>query len=572
MRRSAAGVGLALLLLAAVVLVSYRSVSTFLATQRFVARSREAVDALREVLSELRLAEMDRRGYILTGRERYLEAYRGAVERLNPKLERLRAVFSHDPARARKISELEPLLLERIAHMNRALEDYHRHPHDLRRQAALIGEGSELTEKILGAVERMDAEESLRQSRRERRAAESARLAQWIILLGSLLGFAMLGGAAWLSLSQMRARRQSQQALQDANRFLDSIVENIPDMVFVKDARELRFVRVNKAGEELMGRGRQELLGKNDHDLFPKKEADFFNAKDREVLSSARLLNIPVEPLRSARGGVRLLHTKKIPILDASGKPRYLLGISADITARKQAEQIKDEMIAMTSHDMRTPLTVILGTLEMIGERLPGGAGASDRLRELADIAKRNAQQMLRLLDDFLLVTKLEAGQMSFDLKPLELMPLVSEAIRIDQPYGTKFGVSFVLTRGVPQALVKADADRLMRVMANLLSNAAKFSRRGSSVEVSVSRREKFLRVSVADKGLGIPEEFRSRVFQKFAQAEQPSGAKRRGTGLGLSIAKAIIESLGGRIFFESAAGAGATFHFELPEIERGGA
>ena len=566
MRRSAAGLGLALLVLAAVAFVSYRSVSSFLSTQRFVASTREAVNSLRDVLSELRLAEMSRRGYILTGRDRYLAGYRGSVARLKPKLARLRLAFFHDPIQLRQVEELEPLILRRIALMDRALEDFRRHPRDLRRQAALIGEGSDMTEQILDGVEKLDQAESQFLNARERRAAAGASLARWIILLGSLLGFAMLAAAAWLSFDQMNARRRSERELLEANRFLDSIVENIPDMVFVKEAKELRFVRLNKAGEELLGRGRRDMLGKNDHDLFPKEEADFFNAKDREVLAGGRLLDIPVEPLQGA-GGIRLVHTKKIPLLGPAGEPRYLLGIAEDITERKQAERLKDEMIAMTSHDMRTPLTVIYGALGMIAEELPGGV--PERLRELAGIAKSNAQQMLRLLDDFLFVTKLEAGKMSFASKPLELMPVIEEAIRVDQPYGTKYGVTFVLTGGVPGALVKVDADRLMRVMANLLSNAAKFSRAGGAVEVSVSRRGDVLRVSVADRGLGIPEDFKSRVFEKFAQAEQPPGAKRRGTGLGLSIAKAIVESFGGRIFFETAPGAGTTFHFELPEIKK---
>jgi signal transduction histidine kinase len=120
----------------------------------------------------------------------------------------------------------------------------------------------------------------------------------------------------------------------------------------------------------------------------------------------------------------------------------------------------------------------------------------------------------------------------------------------------------------VPGARVNADADRLLRVMANLLSNAAKFSPEGSSVEVSASRRGGgLLRVSVADHGSGIPFDFKGKVFHKFAQASPAPGAPRRpGTGLGLSIAKAIVESLGGRISFEATPGGGTTFCFELPE------
>lgn len=121
--------------------------------------------------------------------------------------------------------------------------------------------------------------------------------------------------------------------------FLESIVENIPHMIFVKDAEALRFVRFNRAGEELLGYTRRDLIGKNDYDFFPKEEADFFTAKDREVLANRELVDIPEEPIDTAHQGRRILHTKKIPILDADGRPRYLLGISEDITERKQMEE-----------------------------------------------------------------------------------------------------------------------------------------------------------------------------------------------------------------------------------------
>ena len=122
-----------------------------------------------------------------------------------------------------------------------------------------------------------------------------------------------------------------------AERFLRSIVDNVPVMIFVKDAAKLRFVRVNKAEEEVLGLTREQLIGRTDHDFFPKDEADFFTSKDRAVLESGKLLDIPEESIQAATG-MLVLHTKKIPLLDDNGKPQYLLGISEDITERKRAE------------------------------------------------------------------------------------------------------------------------------------------------------------------------------------------------------------------------------------------
>jgi PAS domain S-box-containing protein len=128
--------------------------------------------------------------------------------------------------------------------------------------------------------------------------------------------------------------------------FLQQIIDNVPNMIFVKDAKELRFVLLNKAGEEIFGNTKENVLGKNDYDFFPKDQADFFIGKDREVLNLKKLLDIPEESINSPKNGARVLHTKKIPILDEKGEPRYLLGISEDITERKKAEQEFQEKVA----------------------------------------------------------------------------------------------------------------------------------------------------------------------------------------------------------------------------------
>lgn len=139
--------------------------------------------------------------------------------------------------------------------------------------------------------------------------------------------------------SDITARKEAEEKLRRAEAFLNSIVENIPNMIFVKEARELRFVRFNKAGEALLGYSERELIGKNDHDFFPSEQADFFTAKDREVLRDRALVDIPEEPIETRHLGPRILHTKKIPVYDEAGKPVYLLGISEDITERRQKEE-----------------------------------------------------------------------------------------------------------------------------------------------------------------------------------------------------------------------------------------
>ncbi len=134
-------------------------------------------------------------------------------------------------------------------------------------------------------------------------------------------------------------RKRAEEAVRRSETFLQQVVENIPHMIFVKEAENLQFVRFNKAGEDLLGYSRNDLLGKSDHDFFSSDQADFFTAKDREVLANGQLLEIPEEEINTRLKGKRILHTKKIPILDANGAPQYLLGISEDITERRESEK-----------------------------------------------------------------------------------------------------------------------------------------------------------------------------------------------------------------------------------------
>jgi PAS domain S-box-containing protein len=138
-------------------------------------------------------------------------------------------------------------------------------------------------------------------------------------------------------------RKRAEEELRRSEAFITSVVENLPNMIFVKDAKDLKFVRFNKAGEALLGHFREVLIGKSDYDLFPKEEADFFTSKDRQVLEAGSLLDIPEEPIETKHQGLRILHTRKIPIYDEKGEPQYLLGISEDITNRKRAEEARKE-------------------------------------------------------------------------------------------------------------------------------------------------------------------------------------------------------------------------------------
>ncbi len=194
-------------------------------------------------------------------------------------------------------------------------------------------------------------------------AAELGRLLEGVPMIGHESRYRRKDGSfRWLCWNARRApdghvfavardvteAKHAESALQQAHQFLDAIVENIPNMVFVKDADRLAFMRFNRAGEVLLGVPSTELLGKNDYDFFPEDEAAFFQAKDRETLNAGKLVEIPEEPIQTARG-LRTLRTKKVPIADPDGTPRYLLGISEDITEFKAGEEARARLASIVA-------------------------------------------------------------------------------------------------------------------------------------------------------------------------------------------------------------------------------
>ena len=181
-------------------------------------------------------------------------------------------------------------------------------------------------------------------------------------------------------------------------------------------------------------------------------------------------------------------------------------------------------------------------------------------------IAHKSSQRLIKLVGDILDIEKLESGSAKFHIKPCQLAPLVQRAVTETTPFAEMYFVKFEVRNLAPEATALVDADKCIQVVTNLLSNAVKFSPSGGTVTVTVDRRDNRIRISVADRGAGIPPEFRERVFEKFAQADGSDKRRFGGSGLGLVIVKAIVEQMNGTADFETEEGRGTTFHVSLPE------
>ncbi len=229
------------------------------------------------------------------------------------------------------------------------------------------------------------------------------------------------------------------------------------------------------------------------------------------------------------------------------------------------ASRYKTEFLATMSHELRNPLTSIIGALGIVVAN-PGGA-LPDKVTRLMTIALDNSRRLVKLIGEILDVEKIESGLATFNVAPLKLLDTVRLAADVMRGLAASRGISILLDPGSSHDVIRGDPDRLQQVVINLLSNAIKFSPPNGEVGVSVRRADTNLRLSVADRGPGIPQEFQNRIFARFAQAGGTATPAEEGSGLGLSIAKSIVDQLGGTISFETAEGQGTTFHVDLPLI-----
>ena len=356
------------------------------------------------------------------------------------------------------------------------------------------------------------------------------------------------------------ALEKERASLRESEERFRMIADSSPVMIWMTDA-EGRCVYVSRPWLDFTGRSMEEELGEGWADrIHPEDAAQ--GAAIRAAIRERTSFSVELR-MRRWDGDYRWILDHGIPRKTADGAFVGHIGTRLDISERRAIEQLKNEFVSVVSHELRTPLTAIRGSLGLIAAGKTGLL--PEKTKGMVDIAVQSTDRLVRLINDILDIEKIESGKMAFQLRPIALVPVVEQALESTRAYGERLGVTFSLDVRSGDVRVRGDVDRLTQVMANLLSNAAKFSPPKSDVAVTVSRINGKVRVAVRDRGPGIPDEFQGRIFQKFSQADTSDTRQKGGTGLGLSISKAIVEKHGGTIYFETEKGAGTTFFFDLP-------
>ena len=358
----------------------------------------------------------------------------------------------------------------------------------------------------------------------------------------------------------------AQREVEASGRRLALFAERAPIAVFEVDPNGA-VLEMNPAAENIFGYSATELGGRNLlRMLFPEDEpiasADWWRqlTESRQPASGVR-----ARCLR--RDGIEIMCEFSLtPLVNDSGDLISVIAQSRDITQQLEAERLKKEFTSTLSHELRTPLTSIIGSLQLINSGMLGDL--DQEVSELTRVAERNGQRLLDLINDILDIEKIESGKLSLHPAPVALHDLVAESMVLNKGFADRFNVRLGLRGELFPVTVQGDSKRLLQIMTNLVSNAAKFSPEGGQVDIAMGREDGKVRVSVEDRGPGIPQEFRSRIFSRFAQADSTYTRQKGGTGLGLAICKRLIEMMGGEIGFFDREGGGTVFFFDLPISE----
>jgi len=362
---------------------------------------------------------------------------------------------------------------------------------------------------------------------------------------------------------QLLTSKDALASLADSEERLRTLFETAVDAIITINEDGV-IDRVNAVVKPLFGYDPTELVGQHIGVLMPPRQREPLEQYLRNYPNdpSAKSVASSQEAVAVRKDGTTFPVEMSVSEMRLGGR-RMFTGIVRDITERKRIEQLKSEFVSTVSHELRTPLTSIRGALGLLAGGRVGEM--STKAGEMVNIALNNSERLVRLINDILDVEKIRSGKLDFQIKELDLSEVITEAVEANQGFALAHDTNIVHSGDLQSVQVHADPDRLAQVLANLLSNAAKFSPEGEDIEISMDIAADRVQVAVRDRGPGVPEEFRQRLFERFTQADASDSRRNTGTGLGLNIAKAIVERMGGTIGFEDADGGGTRFFFELP-------
>jgi PAS domain S-box-containing protein len=367
-------------------------------------------------------------------------------------------------------------------------------------------------------------------------------------------------------IGQFIARKRAEQQIKDNEDRYRYLFENSADLI-LSFAPDGSLLHLNAAWMHTLGYSRDEFLKLTLFDLVSPDDREKCKTIIENTIASGSIDK--VELTFRARDGRQIIAEGGINCrYGDSGEVEYCNAIFQDVTRRREVDRMKNEFISVVSHELRTPLTSIRGSLGL----LSGGALRKDpeKADRMLDIALKNTERLVRLINDILDIEKIESGNIALDIQPIDAADLVNQAVATMHAMAETNQVE--LEADPARGTVFADRDRMLQTLTNLLSNAIKFSRPGSKVMVTSERRGAGLLIRVRDSGRGIPSHKLQTIFERFQQVDASDSRDKGGTGLGLAICRSIVQQHGGAIWVDSTEGKGSEFFVLLPRFQPEGA
>lgn len=360
-------------------------------------------------------------------------------------------------------------------------------------------------------------------------------------------------------LQDITERQQAADKIQRSETQLKLITDSLPILIAYVDHHQ-RYRYINQTYQTWFGRPRSEFLGLRIKELVGDINYQKMLPYVEQALSGEEV-SFEIEPTNS-QGNSRWMNATYIPDIDSKGKVKGFFAMIEDITERKAIEQMKSEFVSVASHEMRTPLTSIHGVLKLLAT---GHLGSfSDRGQEMIEIAVRNTDRLVRLINDVLDLERMESGSEIIAPEQSTTADLINQAVNVTKEIAQQQQITIETE---PNSIaLSVDSDRILQTLTNLLSNAIKFSPSGSKVWIRAQKQGNEVIFSVQDQGRGIPTDKLETIFERFQQVDASDSRKKGGTGLGLAICRHIVEQHGGRIWAKSIVGKGSTFFFTLPQ------
>ena len=371
-------------------------------------------------------------------------------------------------------------------------------------------------------------------------------------------------------------RKHAEETLNNERTLFRTIIDLIPDAVYVKDAVGRKILANPKEVQFAGVDSETEIIGKTDFDLYTYKEASLFWEEDKSVLTSGKPILNAESTLTDRDGKLHWIMVSKVPLFDVHGKIIGIVGVTHDITERKVVEQellkakekaeesdrLKSAFLANMSHEIRTPMNGILGFAQLLNEPKLSG----EEQQEYISIIEKSGVRMLNIINDIIDISKIESGQMEISISQVNINEQIDYVYTFFKPEAEKKGIRLLIqnTLSSKEAIVRTDNEKIYAILINLVKNAIKYTNEGS-IEVGYKKKGQFLEFFVKDTGIGIDKNRQDAIFERFIQADITNKQAIDGAGLGLSITKAYVEMLNGKLWVESEAGKGSVFYFTIP-------